>query len=469
MKVRLLIVDDVEDNRLVLKAICRKMEEFEIREAVDGLDAVIQTESWQPHIILMDVMMPNVDGFEASRVIKERFPKTHIIVVTAVMDPQMESNMSSIGVSAYLHKPIDKELLRFKLQSIAVLLRSKEGDHATLSAKSSVVNPFSSDIRHFKTIFDITDSEGVMDFGAWMLSRCEGYAASTCSMVDPMLELFYELMRQSMREGAGMKVVIEESFEELFVTMQLDKEVTFSPKAKALVEELTFDCLIKERIVCARLRIGMTTHDGETVSVVAPQPQPLQMHIEPTVPQPTEKPVKEVRLIDQEEQELLRRSFVHKTTAQQYISDLGGDVLDEIRDLESVDAEWMEMLARMEHEPTAAQLGAFADEVLGAYVRAINNLFEFTALAYALSSLGSFLKAHAQEIAADRDKWKLLIMLMEHLGGDLVSWREHLFILQDAADIHYLDSSFFSSCMQIEGIIAQKQLASDDDGDLEFF
>jgi hypothetical protein len=48
-------------------------------------------------------------------------------------------------------------------------------------------------------------------------------------------------------------------------------------------------------------------------------------------------------------------------------------------------------------------------------------------------------------------------MLLEHLGNDLVSWREHLFITQSTHDIHYLDSSFFSSCMQIEMIIGNKE------------
>ena len=118
-KIKLLIVDDVEDNRLVLRAICRKLSEFEIYEAVDGHDAVEQCDALRPHIILMDVMMPRLDGFQASKIIKERYPKTIIMAVTAVIDPKMEENMAAIGVAAYIRKPIDKELIRLKLQSYA--------------------------------------------------------------------------------------------------------------------------------------------------------------------------------------------------------------------------------------------------------------------------------------------------------------------------------------------------------------
>ncbi|MDD5277978.1 MAG: response regulator, partial [Methylovulum sp.] len=73
---KLLIVDDVEDNRLILKAICRKMDGFEIREACDGIEAIESVEEWHPHIILMDVMMPRFDGFEASKIIKARYAET---------------------------------------------------------------------------------------------------------------------------------------------------------------------------------------------------------------------------------------------------------------------------------------------------------------------------------------------------------------------------------------------------------
>ena len=153
----------------------------------------------------------------------------------------------------------------------------------------------------------------------------------------------------------------------------------------------------------------------------------------------------------------------------EYVRDIGGDVLDEIRDLEGLDSEWIERLAVLESDPSVENVRSFADGVLGVYVRAINNLFEFTALAYALSSLGTFMKEHADVIIDDPKKLKMLVMLTEHLGSDLTSWREHIFSLQDAADIHYLDSSFFSSCMQIEQIVGNKEIETDDDNDMEFF
>lgn len=188
-----------------------------------------------------------------------------------------------------------------------------------------------------------------------------------------------------------------------------------------------------------------------------------------TVYQAVQPPVKETRVIPSSEQQMLRQSFVNKTAAVDYVNDIGGDVLDEIRDLSSLDEQWKDDLCSIEIEPSVKSINAFVDNVLSHYTHAINNLVEFTALAYALDTLGMSIKANADKILKDEASLKKMISMMEYLGHDLSTWREHIFELQDTADIHYLDSSFFSSCMQIEGIISNKEISADDDNDFELF
>jgi CheY-like chemotaxis protein len=485
-KLKLLIADDVEENRAHLRDICRTMEDFEINEACDGIEAVEMAEQWGPHIIIIDVMMPRMDGFEASKIIKERYPKTIIIALTTVIDPNMEKNMASIGVAAYIHKPVDKNLIRFKLQNFAALLRSRDGEFKKLSTKEAM-NPFCSDIRRLKTIFEISDAESIMDFGNWILIRHDETLNVPCRRMDIAIELFYELMRQGIRQNGSMHIIVEESFEELFVMMKFEQAIDLRPKTEALFNELGENAIIGKDV--AHIRLTMHSHEkpdntgnkpqySVPTAKVSPEAvvenmvtpskeikaEPLFHKSEPDIP-------KEVKVLETNEKEMLRQSFVRKTSAIDYVRDIGGDVLDEIRDLESLDEEWIEKLNTIEMEHTVENIRSFADGVLGVYVRAINNLFEFTALAYALSSLGAFLKEHAETVISEPSKVKTLVMLLEHLGADLTSWRDHIFSLQDTADIHYLDSSFFSSCMQIEQIIGNKEVASNDDDDdgMEFF
>jgi hypothetical protein len=181
---------------------------------------------------------------------------------------------------------------------------------------------------------------------------------------------------------------------------------------------------------------------------------------------------KEKKRVNTSEKELLKQSFTQKTPAVEYVNDIGGDVLDEVMELESIDNECEDQIRVLESAPSVEGFEYFCDQILMAYVRVINNLFEFTALAYALSSLSVFLKDSANVLIEDEKKLATLLPLLEDLLKDLSQWRQHIFIMQDTQDIHYLDSSFFSSCMQIEMLLSNKELVVDgneNDNDMEFF
>ncbi|MEH2279908.1 MAG: ATP-binding protein [Nostoc sp.] len=68
---RILVVDDSKESRLLLVKILTSLG-FEVNEATDGSEAVANWESWQPHLIFMDMRMPVMDGYEATRIIKAR-------------------------------------------------------------------------------------------------------------------------------------------------------------------------------------------------------------------------------------------------------------------------------------------------------------------------------------------------------------------------------------------------------------
>ncbi len=463
-KLKLLIVDDVEDNRLVLRSICRKLENFEIKEAEDGLEAVEMTQDWLPDIILMDVMMPKMDGYEASKIIKNLYPETVIIIVSAVTDPNMQKNMSEIGIDTYIHKPIDKELILFKLQSIGASLRLKQGKFKTLSRKNAL-NPFNSDIRSFRVIFDITDTESMMDFGMWLFDQCAGKDVVACGRLDLIIELFYKLMRQGTKNQEDLSIIVEESYEEVYITIKFENTIVLEPRMNEILNAFESEFIVQKNILCAKLRKYVEEKNSnitiETKTTTSTQ-EIVQKIVELKV-------TKEVHTVASKERELLRQSFTQKTCATDYVSDIGGDILDEILDLASLDEEWREKLTTFEEMPSDENLKKFANGVLDVYAHTINSLFEFTALAYALTSLGVFLKEKAHIVVQDSNKTKTLIMLLENLGYDLVTWRKHIFEFQDTLDIHYLDSSFFSSCMQIEGIMSNKEIDVDDDNDMEFF
>jgi len=107
---RLLIVDDKETTRQLLVRLLEPLG-FEVREAVNGRQAVEIWESWEPHLIWMDMRMPVMDGYQATREIKAS-PKGRTTVVVALTASAFEDDRESIlsaGCDDIVRKPFRKE------------------------------------------------------------------------------------------------------------------------------------------------------------------------------------------------------------------------------------------------------------------------------------------------------------------------------------------------------------------------
>jgi two-component system cell cycle response regulator len=88
MSARILIVDDVPANTRLLEAKL-SAEYYQVASAPDGFEALKKARDWQPDLILLDVMMPGMDGYECCRKLKEAPATLHIpvVMVTALGEP----------------------------------------------------------------------------------------------------------------------------------------------------------------------------------------------------------------------------------------------------------------------------------------------------------------------------------------------------------------------------------------------
>jgi len=113
----ILLVDDVDFNRNLVKAWFDNMTEVTITEAENGSKAVSFAEQDQPDIILMDIQMPVMDGYQAIMQIKknERLKSVPILAMTASAMKEEEKKIKSAGFDAYLTKPLRKAELFYEL------------------------------------------------------------------------------------------------------------------------------------------------------------------------------------------------------------------------------------------------------------------------------------------------------------------------------------------------------------------
>lgn len=105
---KVLIADDNEDSRELVKKILKK-EGFEIIEAIDGEEAIVKAIAHRPDLILMDISMPKIDGYEATRRLKERldFKDVPIIALTAHAMRGDQEKALQAGFNGYISKPIN--------------------------------------------------------------------------------------------------------------------------------------------------------------------------------------------------------------------------------------------------------------------------------------------------------------------------------------------------------------------------
>ena len=120
MSKRILVIEDHEDNRRIMNDTLSAAG-FEVIEAVTGDAGVAMAESERPDLILMDIQLPGIDGYEATRLIKAKPELRHIpiIAVTSYALSGDDVKAKEAGCDAYLAKPFrPRELLATVLEFV---------------------------------------------------------------------------------------------------------------------------------------------------------------------------------------------------------------------------------------------------------------------------------------------------------------------------------------------------------------
>ena len=141
--------------------------------------------------------------------------------------------------------------------------------------------------------------------------------------------------------------------------------------------------------------------------------------------------------------------------------------MEELQELSELDQEIGEALAEFEIKPSVPEAVRLAD-YFSRYASTISLLFEFEDLAYSVKSLAQILSQVTEENLA-AGKGEKLAILINGFARDLENWRTTIFIDKSTRDIHYLDSSLFSSCLQIEAALFDTGADISDGDELELF
>ncbi len=150
--IRILVVDDHAVVRSGLSAVLLASDDLElVGEARNGLEAVDLCEKLHPDVVLMDLMMPTMDGTAATRAIRERHPDVQVIALTSFKEDDMVTGALEAGAIGYLLKNVGLDELTAAIRS-ACAGRPTLAPEAAQALISTVTQPH-------RPVFDLTERE----------------------------------------------------------------------------------------------------------------------------------------------------------------------------------------------------------------------------------------------------------------------------------------------------------------------
>ncbi|MCX6076803.1 MAG: response regulator [Campylobacterales bacterium] len=213
----ILIVDDNNSNRMIMKYLLEDYAKnnsgiiFGMQEARDGFEALQMCKENSYDIVFMDIMMPNMDGVEATKRIREIDKKTMIIAVSAMDDTESKKLILNNGAEDYISKPIIADMFISRMDNYITLVESRK------SKKSNIekVNLFSDKIYKRHTKFIINSEDSLSEFWEFFLLNVRNKSENLSDIVRAIVSIADVQLRLSIHSG----IYIEESDEAQYFTL----------------------------------------------------------------------------------------------------------------------------------------------------------------------------------------------------------------------------------------------------------
>ncbi len=425
----IMLVDDSKTNRLVLKSMIKEYirenslkNEIEIIEAENGKEALDLTQNRKIDLIFMDIMMPVMDGIEATYEIRSIDKKVMIVAVSALDDDTNKAKILINGAEDYIVKPVNGEVLKRRLTQYLELIDLRGAKRFS----SSPYNLLNCSIYSRRLTFLIDNDLHLSEFWEYYLISGQKYSEELSDLV----KIFYGVGAWQLKLKYKFVIIVEESEESLYFTM--NNMLLLNPEIIKLVISKNYPNG-KYKLEDDKLTFSLNKYEQ---SFKKESKEDTQFNEEAL------KEIKSEEEMDTPSDELVVFDFLDE---------------EDLEELESILGELNSTMLLV----GSSRLDEGEVLVIAAYIDKIGRILSRYSETYILSQAVSQLSddiSQNREVFIERSKD--IAMLCMGFGNDLHMWIRKLFF-DGAPSIDFLDSSIISNANMISGFIKPAQTQAD--------
>jgi len=265
-----LIVDDNKNNRMILSLLLEEyMDEnegvsFDMDEATNGLDAVKKCDEKSYDIVFMDIMMPHMDGIEATKLIRQKHKKLMLIAVSAVDDNERQKEILSNGAEDYISKPVNADLFNRRVSNYVSLLKSRDVSNSHPISNDNKINLFTKEVYSRYTNFMLSTEDALSELWEYYLLDGE----EKFDNLNDVIRTIFSIAEVQIRLNIKSSLFVEENEDFKFFTITNIDEVP----------EKVIELLLKKNEVTCQYKI-----DVDKLSFKLARLQETEVVVEPVI------------------------------------------------------------------------------------------------------------------------------------------------------------------------------------------
>jgi len=414
--------------------------------ARNGEEGLALYKEHKPDLIITDISMPVMDGIEMIRTIRQNDMRTPIMINSAFSDQSYLLESIYLGVDRYTVKPIRQDEFLNALHFILVKLENERQAILFENIKrQEEVNKASTHM--LKTMLHVFPHAMVITAPDGRVQYLNPYAMHLFDLENATTQNYAKMITECLMVRDGMVNSLEAIEENTLNPSRLMVRTPIAHKIfmafKRHIESEEFGELLvylliditrteyekqKSQNLSRLFREMMHTKKPRTLNPQA------SLHVSPKEEAPSYEKIR-----------LQAMHYNDKISAKTYANDVGEAITEELAEMDELEDDLHYRLNEFEETFNLTALYDIAMDI-ERYSRTIGTLVDFEDVAFSLNKLSTLLRT----LGVLEKNGRKLHLLLSGIVDDLKRWRHHLFIEKSAEDIHYLDASLLSSCLQIE-------------------